>query len=290
MSDNYDEESLGVTMEEGEASGDKTPSPKDAVTDRMQPQTKPDKTSQQSKEEAKEETTDGETTDAETTDRGTKVAKEPESRFYQQLKNENADMRRVLSDQTALKEYLRTMEGTQAPKDEKQDDLADIGEKVLTPEGQLDLVKFGKYMDERVASKIDAGIKYGVENRIKAERVMNSFEADKIAVRSAHPELDPENKDKFDPELDQLIGERFIAQGGYQGKATLKQVTEQTYKDIAKWQGSGKKQAETEIVRKRAGAIPKQKVSGETQDNEETDEMRPEEVLASRVRKSITGR
>lgn len=279
--DKYDEETHGVTIEDdGASQAENTPSAQATVKDRMQPE-QPSRTAEKGKEETPSK--------EETTDRGTKVAKEPESRFYQQLKNENADMRRILSNPDAVKEYLRTLEGTQTPKEGEKDDLADIGEKVLTPDGQVDLVKLAQYMDTRVTKRIDEGLKYGVENRIAAERIKNSFEADKLSTRSAHPELDPESKEKYDPDLERLVGERFIAQGGYEGKVSLKTVVEQTYKDIAKWQGSGRKQAETEIVRKKAGAIQQTRVQAESQETEE-ENMRPEEILAARVRNQVFGR
>ncbi len=221
------------------------------------------------------------------TDRGTKVAREPESRFYQDLKNQNSDMKRLLGDPLALKEYLRGLEGTQAPGKGQEDDLADLESKVLTQNGQVDLKKLASYMDERLAKKLDAGIKYGVENRIQVERLRTSYDADKTNIRHDHPELDPKNK-AFDPDLEQLIGERFIAQGGLQGKVTLPHVVDKTYKDIARFQGSGKRQANREITRKRAGAISQDRYSSEEGENEE--EMSPAELLASRVRKSIQGR
>ena len=40
------------------------------------------------------------------------VIKEPEFRYYQSSKSENVDMRRLLSNPNALKEYLREEEGT----------------------------------------------------------------------------------------------------------------------------------------------------------------------------------
>jgi len=222
------------------------------------------------------------------TDRGTKVAKEPESRFYQQLKNENADMRRLLSDPASLKEYLRQLEGTQAPEKGQEDEFADLYEKVLTPEGQVDIVKLARYMDERVATKIQQGMQYLSQNVQQSVELKQNYHSDKAAIRQAHPELDPLSE-SFDPELDQLIGERFIAQGGLQGKVTLKQVADKTFADIEKWRGVGKAEAETEIKRKRLGAISTSKVSGESRETEE-ENMTPEQILANRVKKAISGR
>src|SRR5690606_8386608 len=103
-----------------------------------------------------------------------------------------------------------------------------------------------------------------------------------------HPELDPRNKDKFDPELEQFIAERYLAQGGLEGKASLKQVTDQTFAYLEKQRKAASSQAETEVVRKRVGAIPQQRVSGESKDDES--QMSPDDILAKRIRQHLQRR
>lgn len=222
------------------------------------------------------------------TDRGTKVAKEPESKFYQQIKNENADMRALLGNQNALKEYMRTFEGTAAPKQGEVDDLSDIADKVLGQDGQVDLGKLAQYMEERVMSKVEKAVQFHTQNQIRSREIETTYTSDKTSVRQAHPELDPSNKDTFDPELDQLVGERFIAQGGLEGKVTLKDVADKTFAGIEKWRGAGRKQAETEIVRKRAGAIPQAKAQGDAKESEE-ENMSPSQILTARLQKQVAG-
>lgn len=223
----------------------------------------------------------------EETDRGTKAAKEPESRYYQQLKNENADMRALLSDPKALKHYLQESEGTQAPKDGQKDDLKQLVDEATTETGQVDAYKLAQLMEQRMLTKVDQGMKYLAQNMGKAQQMHRSYDNDKMAVRSEHPELDPKSKE-YDPELDAFVGERFIAQGGMQGKISLKQVADQTFAYLTKVRGSATKQAETEVVRKRVGAIPQQKVSGKSSDSEA--DMSPEQIIASRVLKQIQRR
>lgn len=241
----------------------------------------------QDSEESESEDSQGEG-DEETTDRGTKKAAEPESQFYQTLKNQNADMKRLLNDPQALKEYLRISEGSKAPNEGEKEDFADLEEKVLTPEGQVDLRKLAEYMDTRMVKKIDEGIKWGVENRLKQERVGNQYNSDLSGVREAHPELDPQNK-QFNKELDRLVGERFIAQGGMQGKVTIKQVIDQTYKDLEVFSKKGRQQANTEIVRRKAGAISQNRHSVDSRGAED-ENADPAQILASRVRKQVAGR
>ena len=221
------------------------------------------------------------------TDRGTKVAKEPESKFYQTLKNENADMRRILQDPKALKEYVRQLEGTENPK-EGDDDMADLATKVVDENGQVDLKKLMSFIDERTAKKIESGVKYLTENSLKRDKLQTSYNNDKDVVRNDHPELDPNNKDGYDKELEQFIGERFLAQGGLEGKVSLRQVVDQTYKFLEKREGVGRSKAETEIVRKSTGAISRNKVQGDAKENEE--DMDASQILASRVRKAVGGR
>lgn len=222
------------------------------------------------------------------TDRGTKVAKEPESQFYQSLKNENADMRALLSDPQALKEYLRVFEGTQAPQKGEADDLADIAEKVSDANGQIDPAKLVPYLEQRLMGRIETGVKYLTDNSIRSHQIEQGYNSDKAAIRAEHPELDPSNKDKFDPELEQFVGERFIAQGGLEGKVTLKQVVDSTFGYLSKVKGAGQAAAETEIVRKRAGAIATSTVQGEVRDGEEAKS--PAEILATRVRTQVAKR
>ncbi len=237
-------------------------------------------------EESESESSQGED-ETETTDRGTKKAAEPESQFYQTLKNQNADMRRILSDPASLKEYLSLMEGKQTSGEGSKDDFADLEEKVLTPDGQVDLRKLAQYMDTRTVAKIDQGIKWGVENRLKQERIGNQYRTDLSGVREAHPELDPKSKG-FNKELDHLIGERFIAQGGMEGKVTIREVIDQTYKDLEVFSNKGRREANTEIIKRKAGAISQNRNSAAGSESEE--EMDPSQVLASRVRKQVSGR
>lgn len=220
------------------------------------------------------------------TDRGTKKAKEPASQFYQQIKNENADMRALLSNPQALKEYLRQLDGTNAPKDGETDDLADIGDKILTPDGQIDLAKLVQFMEERWMRKIDQGIRFQTENQIRSREIENGYNSDKASVRKDHPELDPTSK-SFDADLEQFVGERFIAQGGLEGRVTLRDVVTNTYAYLDKVRGVGRQQAETEIVRKQVGAIPQS--NAQADEAQADDDGDPATVLANRVHKSVTG-
>ncbi len=230
----------------------------------------------------------GEGEEATTTDRGTKVAKEPDSQFYQQLKNENGDMRRLLGDPKALKEYLRELEGTQAPAQGEADDFADLAEKVLDQNGQVDIKKLAGYLDNRLMQKLDQAVKFSVNNQVRSAEVERTYHSDLGSIRTEHPELNPNNKDAYDPDLDQLVGERFIAQGGMEGKVTLKQVVDKTYAYLKRGQDKGRQQAETQIIRKQAGAIPQPKVPGNSTQADE--EKSPEQLLAERVRKQVTRR
>lgn len=278
--DNYDEENQGVTIEgEEESKTETTPSAESDLGKRMEPQ-------KDSKESSKEQTKEPGKDSKDTTDRGTKVAKEPESQYYQQLKNQLSDARELLGNPSALREYLRRVEGTPANK-QGEEEISDIAEKVMTPDGQVDLYKLDKYIDERMTKKIEKGLTFALDHKLQARDIEKTYEADKNNVRAEHPELDPANKEKHDPDMERLVSERFIAQGGYEGKVTLKQVVDQTYQDIAKWTGRGRKQAETEIVRKRAGAINQSKVSAE--DTVEEENMSPEDILASRVQRQMKG-
>lgn len=235
-----------------------------------------------------EPTDDGDETESKT-DRGTKVAKEPESRFYQQLKNENADMRRILNEPGSLKEYLRQIEGTPVPEKGKEDDLADLAEKTIDPAtGQVDLVKLTKYMDERTQKQIEQGMTHLSSNFEKRNQMQRAYDEEKASVRGEHPELDPRQKDRFDQELDEFIGERFVAQGGLEGKVSLKQVVDSTFAFLTKQRSLGKAQAETDVVRKRVGAIPRSSNQGDSQKSEE--QMTPEEMLVTRIRKQLSGK
>jgi hypothetical protein len=88
------------------------------------------------------------------TPKGTKVAKEPESRYYRDLKNENVDMRRLLSDPKALKEYVRNWEGTPAPEQGTKDDIEAPVKHATLPDGQVDATKLTRLMDERAVTKM----------------------------------------------------------------------------------------------------------------------------------------
>jgi len=224
----------------------------------------------------------------EVTDRGTKVAKEPESRYYQQIKNENADMRRLLGDPKLLKEYMREVEGTQAPKEGQEDELAKIVEAATLPNGSVDALKLTQMLDERTAKKIEQGMTYLSKNMSQAQQMHRRYDEEKAVVRSEHPELDPRNKEQFDPELEQFIAERYIAQGGLEGKASLKEVVDTTFTYLSKQRKAASTQAETEIVRKRAGAIPTPGVSGQPKDDESR--MSPDELLAKRVQAALSRR
>lgn len=224
------------------------------------------------------------------TDRGTNVAKEPESQYYQQLKNENSDMRRLLSNPTGIKEYLRSLEGTAAPEQGKDDDMADLAEKVMTEDGRVDVGKLAKYMEERLMSKWEKGMEYNLQNMQRSQEMGRAYDEEKGSVRKAHPELDP-TSDKYDKDLEDFVGERFIAQGGLEGRVSLRQVVDQTFGYLEKVRGTGKNQgraeAETEIVRKKVGGIDRQRIPANPKESE--DNMSAEEVLAKRVRLAMQG-
>lgn len=272
-----DETPQGVTD-----TGAETPQEDNAASEAEEQSEVTSEPSPDSAEESKEE--------PETTDRGTKVAKEPESKFYQQIKNENADMRRLLGDPTSLKEYLKEFEGAPASKDgtEQQDELGKLVEQATLPTGQVDALKLAKLMDERTMKKIDEGMQFMSTNMERSQKWQRAYDQDKADIRQDHPELDPRKKDQFDPDLDQFIGERFVAQGGLQGKVSLKEVVDNTFSYLEKRSGAARKDAETEIVRKRAGAISQSNVSGKAADDEA--DMSPEQILAKRVRSQLQQR
>lgn len=268
----------GVTPEGGDAPQE------DHAASKSQEETPETSATSQSVERDSGESQDPEST--EVTDRGTKAAKEPESRYYQQIKNENADMRRLLSDPKLLREYMREVEGTQAPKEGQEDDLAKIVEAATLDNGQVDAYKLTQLLDKRTAEKIEQGMSYLSQNMSRANQMHRQYDEEKQAIRAEHPELDPRNKDKFDPELEQFIAERYLAQGGLEGKASLKQVTDQTFAYLEKQRKSATSQAETEVVRRRAGAIPQQNVAGESKDDES--QMSPDALLAKRIRAQLS--
>lgn len=219
------------------------------------------------------------------TDRGTQKAKEPESQFYQTVKNENADMRALLSDPKALQEYMKRFE-TQASETKGEEDFADLTEKVLDENGQVDVIKLMKYSDERAQKKTEQVVQKAVADMFARMERKQEFMGELTTVYGEHPELS-EKSPNYDKELNVFIGNQFIAQGGYEGKVTLKQVVDSTYAYLAKVKGTGQKQAETEIIRKRAGAIPQQKAQGESQSSED-DDLSAEDILTQRVQKAVS--
>lgn len=244
---------------------------------------KPDDTSTESPRENEEETHD----DSEArTDKGTKVAKEPQSQYYQNLKNENADMRRLLQDPKSLKAYMREVEGTEAPQAGQEDDLEKVVESSTMPNGQVDVHKLLKLWDERWMKRMNDGMQKFSTDVEKRQTTMKTYDRELSEIRRDHPELDPFNKDRFDPELDEMIGDRYIAAGGL-GKASLKEVVDKTYHWLERQRGTAEKRAEQEVVRKKAGAISKPSVSGEDADPEAG--LSPEEVVARRVRSNLLG-
>ena len=222
-----------------------------------------------------------------TTDRGTKVAKEPQSQYYQQLKNENADMRRLLADPRTLKEYLRDVEGTPAPEQGKPDDLAQLVQQATAENGQVDALKLAQLMDDRAIKRIEEGQKFLSANLTKSMQMARAYDEDKATVRGEHPELDPRNKDRYDPELEQFVADRYIAQGGLEGKTSLKDVVDQTFTFLTRKEKTARAQANTDIVRKKAGAITQPTVQGNTPDTEAGKS--PAQILTDRVRKQMTG-
>jgi glycerophosphoryl diester phosphodiesterase len=245
----------------------------DTSEETLPSQTEEDNTSEDSENAGEQGSQD------DTTDRGTKKAKEPESRYYQELKNENADMRRLLSDPKSMKEYLRQLEGTEAPKEGERDELGEIIKASTTSNGQIDAETLARKLDERTQQQIQKSMDTLSQNVDRRNQVLTSFNEEKADSRKDHPELDPKSKD-FDPDLEQLVGERFLAQGGL-GRASLRKVVDDTYAWLEKQRGSAKKEENTEIVRKRVGAIPQPSVSGEDANSDEN--LTPQAILAKRI-------
>lgn len=232
---------------------------------------------------------DGEQEEADdVTDRGTRPAKEPESRYYQQVKNENADMRALLNNPQALKAYLQDIEGTKAPTgSEEEDELKKIVDQSTMENGQVDAYKLTKLMEQRLDVKVQQGMQHLSQDMNRAQSLQRRYDQDKTAVRSDHPELDPRKKE-YDAELEAFVGERYIAQGGLEGKVSLQEVVDSTFAYMEKVRGSATKRAETEIVRKQVGSVRQATVPGNTENGEAN--MTAEQILAQRVRNQLKGR
>lgn len=285
--DTADSIDSGVTVEEEE----ETPGA-DAGTESEE---KSEETSEESKGEEKaegEESDEGkegseEDKKAELTDRGTKKSPIEDSAFVQDLKNKLGDAYQLLRDPKLLTQYLRSMEGSQAPEKGTDDDLQALVDSTKDAEGNVDVLKLTKALDERQDKKIKEGISYLREDSARTTELKRVYFEDLSEQRKAHPELDPKS-DKFDAELEPVIRDLFLARGGLTGKVGMGQVINDFYKTVERYRGQGRSEAETEVVKKRSGGIPANTPPSKEGGSGDEESQDPATILSSRVRKAAS--
>ncbi len=270
-----DDDNQGVTLEDNDQS-QSTTTPVDKGQDDANQN---DQDQQPSDSQGDEGVTD---------DKGTKD-KEPQSQYYQRVKNENAQLRRLLSDPKALKEYAEK-NGIIAPSKENQvneeEEVNKLAAEVVDQNGLINLPKLIKALEDRSIKKVDNLVTSYSQTTQKQIENKIQYNKDLETVYEDHPELNPESKDTYIPEYNEIIGNLYLAQGGLQGKVRLSDVAKKFYAAIGRERQNGSRQANQQIIRKKSGAIQQNANSSNNKQGQD-DEASPEATIADRFRKGM---
>lgn len=252
--------------------------------DQSQPETTPSGEGQQDQGQEPSDTQG----DQGVTDKGSQGSQEPQSPYYQRIKNENAQLRRLLSDPEQLKEYLAS-QGHNAPSKENQvneeQELAKIAKEVTDENGLINLPKLVKALEDRTIKKVD-NLVSSYSNTTKTQ-ITNKiqYDSDLKSVWKEHPELDPNNA-SYIQEYNEIVGNIFLAKGGLQGKVRLTDVAKNFFTAINTERKKGSQQAQQQIIRKKAGGIQQNANAGSSNQQQQETEQPPEATIAQRFRQA----
>lgn len=222
------------------------------------------------------------------TDKGSQGSQEPQSPYYQRIKNENAQLRRLLSDPEQLKEYLAS-QGHNAPSKENQvneeEEIAKIAREVVDENNMINLPKLVKALEDRTIKKVD-NLVSSYSNTTKTQ-ITNKiqYDSDLKTVLKDHPELDP-NSGSYNQEYNEIVGNIFLAKGGVQGKVRLTDVAKSFFTAINSERKKGSQQAQQQIIRKKAGGIQQNANAADSSQQQQEQELTPEASIAQKFRQA----
>jgi len=256
-------------------------------------------------EETKEETPETKTEEdgQKLTDKGTKLDPNPQSAVHQELANAKSEMKRYqefMSNPVQVKRYLADLEAelgqqtgeSKAEIQERAEDenLITDPNKIETPEDFKSYVQFlSKDLQKAKEELVKERDSIRTESRERAihERLVSEIDS----VQSKYSFLNPQSPD-FDPVLEKEIAEQYDEvdkdprSGKYLGKISLSTIVERAIRIRKLGEATGSKQAQTNVLDKRAGAV---KTGGGSQGSSDESKMSASQLIASRMAKAMKG-
>ena len=248
-----------------------------------------------SKDGEEDNSSDDEDDSSGKTDKGTKLDKDPLSQANQLRANAEAQAKKyedILTNPEKFKQYAK-IAGFDKEPETKKDEIAEALD--FKPEN-LKTVEDVTEAFSKVATVIkglrDENQKLiegmtGMGKQSRSTAIASSIQSDIQQVRSKFPELNPNNKDAFNPELEREIGEMFDELDfdpqtkEYRGSVSLLKIAEKIMKAAGYGKKTGADKANTNIIEKGKGKVRTGK-GGNVKTSD--DKLTPGQIIANRIK------